>query len=83
MIMLEQIHEILCAITSLCATSEIKGVLPTAILYDIAKFTEYVIIVFFWMARSETFWQNTSEDRHLSQSTAENGKDQATVQAAC
>ncbi|KAJ7240903.1 hypothetical protein C8J57DRAFT_1561900 [Mycena rebaudengoi] len=40
MIMVEQIHEILCAITSLCSTSEIKGVLPTALLYDIAKFAE-------------------------------------------
>ncbi|KAJ7280609.1 P-loop containing nucleoside triphosphate hydrolase protein, partial [Mycena rebaudengoi] len=40
MIMVEQIHEVLCTITTLCSTSEIKGVLPTALLYDIAKFTE-------------------------------------------
>jgi hypothetical protein len=82
MIMVEQIHEILCAITTLCSTSEIKGVLPTALLYDIAKFAESVVIAFFWMTQSETFWQNTSEDLHFSESTAENGKDQATVQAA-
>ncbi|KAJ7261969.1 hypothetical protein C8J57DRAFT_1471260 [Mycena rebaudengoi] len=39
-IMVEQIHEILCTIAKLCSTSEIKGVLPTAVLYDIAKFSE-------------------------------------------
>jgi hypothetical protein len=80
--MVEQIHEILCAITSLCSTSEIKGVLPTTLLYDIAKFTEYVIIAFFWMTHSETFYQNTPEDLHFSESTSENGEDQATAQAA-
>ncbi|KAJ7247015.1 hypothetical protein C8J57DRAFT_1724666 [Mycena rebaudengoi] len=37
---MEQIHEILCIIIQLHSTSEIKGVLPTALLYDIAKFTE-------------------------------------------
>ncbi|KAJ7267086.1 P-loop containing nucleoside triphosphate hydrolase protein [Mycena rebaudengoi] len=37
---MEQIHEILCTIVQLHATSEIKGVLPMALLYDIAKFTE-------------------------------------------
>ncbi|KAJ7289285.1 hypothetical protein C8J57DRAFT_1459327 [Mycena rebaudengoi] len=37
---LEQIHEVLCIIAKLCSTSEIKGVLPTALLYEIAKFTE-------------------------------------------
>ncbi|KAJ7260990.1 P-loop containing nucleoside triphosphate hydrolase protein [Mycena rebaudengoi] len=46
MIMVEQIHEILCAITSLCSTSEIKGVLPTVLLYDIAKFTETLQKIF-------------------------------------
>ncbi|KAJ7240914.1 hypothetical protein C8J57DRAFT_1527246 [Mycena rebaudengoi] len=45
-IMVEQIHEILCAITSLCVTSEIKGALPTALLYDIAKFTETLQKIF-------------------------------------
>ncbi|KAJ7261935.1 hypothetical protein C8J57DRAFT_1633383 [Mycena rebaudengoi] len=40
MIMVEEIHEILCNIAKLCSTSEIKGVLPTAFLYDIAKFSE-------------------------------------------
>jgi hypothetical protein len=57
-------------------------VLPTALLYGIAKFTEYVVIAFFWVTHSETSWQNTSEDLHFSHSTAENGKDQETVQAA-
>ncbi|KAJ7257449.1 hypothetical protein C8J57DRAFT_1721217 [Mycena rebaudengoi] len=37
---MEHIHEILCIIVQLHSTSEIKGVLPTAVLYDIAKFTE-------------------------------------------
>jgi hypothetical protein len=37
---MEQIHEILCIIVQLHTTSEIKGVLPTALLYDIAQFTE-------------------------------------------
>jgi hypothetical protein len=37
---MEQIHEILCIIVQLHSTSEIKGILPTAFLYDIAKFTE-------------------------------------------
>jgi hypothetical protein len=39
---MEQIHEILCIIVQLHSTSEIKGVLPTALLYDIAKFTQSV-----------------------------------------
>jgi hypothetical protein len=38
--MVEQIHEILCAIIKLYSISEIAGVLPTAMLYDIAKFAE-------------------------------------------
>ncbi|KAJ7252445.1 hypothetical protein C8J57DRAFT_1474117 [Mycena rebaudengoi] len=46
MIMVEQIHEILCAIISLCSLSEIKGVLPMALLYDIAKFTETLQKIF-------------------------------------
>ncbi|KAJ7200265.1 P-loop containing nucleoside triphosphate hydrolase protein [Mycena rebaudengoi] len=37
---MEHIHEILCIIVQLLSTSEIKGILPTALLYDIAKFTE-------------------------------------------
>ncbi|KAJ7265589.1 hypothetical protein C8J57DRAFT_1718250 [Mycena rebaudengoi] len=37
---MEQIHEILCIIAQLHSTSEIEGVLPTTLLYDIAKFTE-------------------------------------------
>ncbi|KAJ7206155.1 hypothetical protein C8J57DRAFT_1484863 [Mycena rebaudengoi] len=37
---LEHIHEILCIIVQLDSTSEIRGVLPTALLYDLAKFTE-------------------------------------------
>jgi hypothetical protein len=37
---MEHIHEILCIIVQLQSASEIKGVLSTALLYDIAKFTE-------------------------------------------
>ncbi|KAJ7264339.1 hypothetical protein C8J57DRAFT_1512412 [Mycena rebaudengoi] len=37
---MEHIHEILCIIFQLHSTSEIKGVLPMAVLYDIAKFTD-------------------------------------------
>jgi homoserine kinase len=37
---MEHIHEILCIIAQLDSTSEIRGVLPTAVLYDIAKFTK-------------------------------------------
>jgi hypothetical protein len=40
--MMENIHQILCAIVKLYSTSEIEGALPTALLYDIAKFTESV-----------------------------------------
>jgi hypothetical protein len=39
---MEQIHEILGIIVQLHSTSEIKGVLPITLLYDIAKFTESV-----------------------------------------
>ncbi|KAJ7479302.1 hypothetical protein FB451DRAFT_1451282 [Mycena latifolia] len=39
-LMLEDIHEILCSIISLYSISETDGVLPPALLYDIAKFTE-------------------------------------------
>ncbi|KAJ7240962.1 hypothetical protein C8J57DRAFT_1562023 [Mycena rebaudengoi] len=46
MIIVEQIHEILCTITTLVSTSEIKGMLPTALLYDIAKFTETLQKIF-------------------------------------
>jgi hypothetical protein len=53
MTMVEQIHEILCIIATLCSKSEIKGVLPRALLYDIAKFAEYVIISLFWMKQCQ------------------------------
>ncbi|KAJ7235592.1 P-loop containing nucleoside triphosphate hydrolase protein [Mycena rebaudengoi] len=46
MIMVEQIHEILCTIAKLCSTSEIQGVLPTAVLYDIAIFSETLQKIF-------------------------------------
>ncbi|KAJ7286758.1 P-loop containing nucleoside triphosphate hydrolase protein [Mycena rebaudengoi] len=42
----EHIHEILCIIVQLHSTSKIKGVLPTALLYDIAKFTEALVKLF-------------------------------------
>jgi Na+-transporting methylmalonyl-CoA/oxaloacetate decarboxylase beta subunit len=38
--MVEQIYEIICAILKLYTTSETNGVLSTALLYDIGKFTE-------------------------------------------
>ncbi|KAJ7776300.1 hypothetical protein B0H16DRAFT_1684195 [Mycena metata] len=38
--LIEQIHAVLCAIMNLCVTSETDGVLPPAILYNIARFTE-------------------------------------------
>ncbi|KAJ7263707.1 hypothetical protein C8J57DRAFT_1470540 [Mycena rebaudengoi] len=38
--MVEQIHEILGVVVTLHSTSEIKGVLPIALLHDIAKFSE-------------------------------------------
>ncbi|KAJ7275685.1 hypothetical protein C8J57DRAFT_1466432 [Mycena rebaudengoi] len=53
MIMVEQIHEILCTITGLCSTSEIKGVLPTALLYDIAKFTETLQKIFTFLTAQQ------------------------------
>jgi hypothetical protein len=37
---MKQIHEILCIIVQVHSSSEIRGVFPTALLYDIAKFTE-------------------------------------------
>ncbi|KAJ7245277.1 hypothetical protein C8J57DRAFT_1725305 [Mycena rebaudengoi] len=43
---MEQIHKILCIIVQLHSTSEIKGVLPMALLYDIAKFTEELETMF-------------------------------------
>ncbi|KAJ7262875.1 P-loop containing nucleoside triphosphate hydrolase protein [Mycena rebaudengoi] len=46
MTMVEQIHEIFCTIAVLCSTSEIKGVLSKALLYDIAKFTETLQKIF-------------------------------------
>ncbi|KAJ7273933.1 P-loop containing nucleoside triphosphate hydrolase protein [Mycena rebaudengoi] len=44
--MVEQIHEVLCTIVKLYSTSEITGVLSTALLYDIAKFLEALQKVF-------------------------------------
>jgi hypothetical protein len=43
---IEHIHEILCNILKLYQSSEIDGVIPTALLYDIAKFTEYGTTVY-------------------------------------
>jgi aminoglycoside N3'-acetyltransferase len=40
--MVEQIHEILGILVKLHSTSEIKGVLPTTLLHDIAKLTKCV-----------------------------------------
>jgi hypothetical protein len=42
--MIQDIHEILCTIVKLYAMPENQGVLPTNLLYDIAKFTEYGIL---------------------------------------
>ncbi|KAJ7278980.1 hypothetical protein C8J57DRAFT_1573985 [Mycena rebaudengoi] len=39
---MEHIHGILCIIVQLHSTSEVKGILPMTLLYDIAKFTECV-----------------------------------------
>jgi hypothetical protein len=47
----EYIHAILCTIVKLYSTSEINGVLPTALLYDIAKFTESDFTVVFDRSR--------------------------------
>jgi hypothetical protein len=38
--MVAQIHEVLCTILKIYSGSETKGVLPTALLYDIANFTK-------------------------------------------
>ncbi|KAJ7270291.1 P-loop containing nucleoside triphosphate hydrolase protein, partial [Mycena rebaudengoi] len=43
---MEQIHEMLCIIVQLHSTLEIKGVLPTALLDDIKKFTEALETLF-------------------------------------
>lgn len=40
MAMVEQIHEILCTIVSLCSVSQINGVLSPTLLVDVSKFTE-------------------------------------------
>jgi uncharacterized protein YqgV (UPF0045/DUF77 family) len=37
----QQIHEILCTVVKLSTATEVNGVPPTALLYDIAQFTEY------------------------------------------
>ncbi|KAJ7219835.1 hypothetical protein C8J57DRAFT_1536996 [Mycena rebaudengoi] len=47
--MVEQIHEVLCTIVKLHSTSEVTGVLSTALLYDIAKFTEVLQKVFVFL----------------------------------
>ncbi|KAJ6549613.1 P-loop containing nucleoside triphosphate hydrolase protein [Mycena vulgaris] len=39
-LMVEQIHDIMCTIISLCSMSELDGGLPPALLAEIAKFTE-------------------------------------------
>lgn len=40
--MVEHIHEIIGAVIHLYSKNETNGMLPTALLYDIAKFTESV-----------------------------------------
>lgn len=40
--MVEDIHEIITTIIHLYSQTETDGVLPPAVLYDMAKFTEYV-----------------------------------------
>ncbi|KAJ7271592.1 hypothetical protein C8J57DRAFT_1601135 [Mycena rebaudengoi] len=51
--MIEQIHEIMCTIIMLYSTSEIGGVLPPEVLYDIAKFVEALQMVFTFMKTQE------------------------------
>ncbi|KAJ7892996.1 P-loop containing nucleoside triphosphate hydrolase protein [Mycena leptocephala] len=46
---LEQIHEIFCSIIFLSSTSETNGVLPPALLYDIAKLTENLQKIYAFM----------------------------------
>lgn len=38
----QQIHEFMSALLGVYETTQIDGILPPAILYDIGKFTEYV-----------------------------------------
>ncbi|KAJ7123298.1 hypothetical protein C8R43DRAFT_959103 [Mycena crocata] len=47
--MIEQIHEILCAIIHLYLTTEIGGVLPPPVLYDVANITETLQKVYAFM----------------------------------
>ncbi|KAJ7263754.1 hypothetical protein C8J57DRAFT_1470563 [Mycena rebaudengoi] len=50
----ERIHEILGALVKLHSRSEIKGVLPTAVLHDIGKFTEILEKVFTLMRQQQS-----------------------------
>ncbi|KAJ6570508.1 P-loop containing nucleoside triphosphate hydrolase protein, partial [Mycena vulgaris] len=47
--MIEHIHEILCTTVMLYSTSEIGGVLPPGLLYDIAKFAETLQKIYTFM----------------------------------
>ncbi|KAJ7278390.1 P-loop containing nucleoside triphosphate hydrolase protein [Mycena rebaudengoi] len=42
----QQIHEILCTVVKLSTATEVNGVPPTALLYDIAQFTETLQKIF-------------------------------------
>jgi hypothetical protein len=42
--MIEQIHEILCAIIGLYSSTAMDRILPTEVLYDIATFIEYALL---------------------------------------
>jgi HD superfamily phosphohydrolase YqeK len=78
--MVQQIHEILGTVVKLHSTSEIRGVLPTALLHDIAKFTEYVKLQSSASSScTETLLKNHREGLHTSETAAEYGENQTII----
>jgi hypothetical protein len=77
---MEEIHQVLCCILSLHSATQRDGILPPAILYDIAKFTEYDL--YLKLSLNLTLVQHNSKNRRSFESSTEHGTAQATSKAA-
>jgi hypothetical protein len=77
-LIVEQIHEILCIVVHLYSEVETDGALPTVLLYDIAKFAEYVPFFFLNEILSS---QHTAKNIRLSENAAGDGQDQTAFKA--
>jgi hypothetical protein len=78
---MEQIHHILAAVIVVYETKKVGGVLPPAILSEIAKFVEWVTVGSYFRHNLNDHFQNPSQNTRAFQSQTGNGKTQALAES--